>query len=51
MLHIQGRQYIDARRQQFLDVLPALRMARPLDIRVREFIDQDQGGAPQQGCV
>jgi len=36
---------IDARFQQFLDILPALGMARALDIGVRQFVDQDQGGA------
>ena len=45
MLHIECRPDIDACVQQFLDVLPALGMARPRftlrNVRVREFIDED----------
>ena len=40
VLHVQRREYIDARRQEFLDVLPALRVTRSLHVRVGEFVDQ-----------
>ncbi len=42
MLHIDRRIHIDAGVQQFVDILPALRMARTGRIRMREFIHQDQ---------
>ena len=42
MLHIQRGEDIDARGQQFIDILPALRMARALHVGMRQFVDQDQ---------
>jgi hypothetical protein len=39
VLHVQRGEHIDAGRQQLLDVLPALRMTRTLNIRMREFVD------------
>ncbi len=44
VLHVDGGEYIDAGIQQFLYVLPALRMTRAGRIRMRQFIDQDQFG-------
>lgn len=43
MLDVDGRPDIDARCQQFFDILPALGVARSGHIAVRELIDQDQG--------
>ena len=51
MLNIQRRENVDARRQQFFDVLPSLRVARALHIRVSEFVDQDERGTAQQRGV
>ena len=42
MLDIQRRPYVDAGRQQFLDVVPALRMAAARCVAVRQFIDQHE---------
>lgn len=51
VLHVHGRQHIDAGRQQFLDVLPALRMARTGHVRMGQFIHQYQRRRAQQGLV
>jgi len=42
VLNVQRGQHIDARVEQFLDVLPALGVARSRDIGVRDFVDQDE---------
>ena len=42
---------IDPGRQQFLDVLPALRMTRTGDVGVGQFVHQDQCGLAHQGAV
>ena len=50
MLDVERRPDVDAHRQQLVDVLPALGMARSGDVRVRELVDQDQRGlACQRG--
>lgn len=41
MLYVDGGQYIDARFQQLLNILPALGMARALHVGVRQLIHQD----------
>jgi hypothetical protein len=41
MLHVDRRVDVDAGDEQFLDVHPALRMARAQMIAVREFVDAD----------
>ena len=48
MLHIERGEYVDAGGQQFLDVLPTLRVALALPVRVRELIDQQQLRTAQQ---
>ena len=45
VLDVQRRPHIDAGGEQFVDVLPALRMAAARNIGVRVFIDQQQAGA------
>ena len=40
VLDVDGRDDVDAGREQLLDVLPALLVARPGDIGVRELVDQ-----------
>ena len=40
VLDVHGRDHVDARGQQLLDVLPSLRVARPGHVRVRELIDE-----------
>ncbi|SAK84336.1 hypothetical protein AWB82_05666 [Caballeronia glebae] len=42
VLDIDGRINVDARVEQFLHVLPALHVARALDVRVREFVDENE---------
>jgi hypothetical protein len=42
MLHVDGGVHVDARIEQFIDVLPALRMARAGDVRMCEFVDENQ---------
>jgi hypothetical protein len=42
VLHVDRRIDVDARVEQFIDVLPALQMARALHVRMREFVDEDQ---------
>ncbi len=40
VLDVDGRDHLDAGAQQLFDVLPALRVARSRDVRVRKLIDQ-----------
>lgn len=50
MLDVDGRYDVDARTKQFLDVLPALGVARARHVRVRQFVDEGDGrGAQQHG--
>ena len=51
MLDVQRRPDVDPRRQQFLDVLPSLRMAAARGIRVGVFIDEDEPRMALQGGV
>src|SRR5208337_5555149 len=55
MLHIERRPDADAGVQQFLDVLPALGMARKWlalgDIGMRQLVDEDRGGSAFQRGV
>ncbi|KAG0756219.1 hypothetical protein G6F22_020364 [Rhizopus arrhizus] len=51
MLHVQRGPDVDAGRQQFLDVLPALGVAGTGCVRVRQFIHQDQAGPSGQRAV
>ena len=51
VLHVDGRIDVDAGGQQFLDVLPALGMARSFDIAVRQLVDQDERGAARERRV
>ena len=46
VLHVHRGEDVDARGQQFLDVLPALRVARAGHVRVRQFVDQHQPRPP-----
>ena len=48
VLHVDGGVDVDTGRQQFLDVLPAFRMARARRVAVREFVDQHQVGVPRE---
>ena len=48
MLDVERGPDVDAGGQQFLHVLPALRMARPRDVGVRKLVDQDQRRPPRQ---
>ncbi|MDQ0583972.1 hypothetical protein QF030_006150 [Streptomyces rishiriensis] len=50
MLDVHGRHHVDARREQFLHVLPPLGVARARDVGVREFVHQgDARGAGEDG--
>ncbi|GAA2952531.1 hypothetical protein GCM10011428_85340 [Streptomyces violaceus] len=50
VLDVDGRDHVDARRQQLLHVLPALGVAGAGDVRVGEFVHQgDLGAAVQDG--
>ena len=51
MLDVQRRPDVDPRRQQFLNVLPSLRMAAARGIRVGVFINQDEPWVAFQGSV
>ena len=42
MLDVEAREDVDAARQQLVDVLPALRVARPRRVGMRELVDEDQ---------
>ena len=42
VLDVERREDVDAGREQLLDVLPALRMARARRVGVRELVDEDQ---------
>jgi hypothetical protein len=42
VLYVERGEDVDARVEQLLHVLPALRVARSLHVRVRQLIDQDQ---------
>lgn len=48
MLHVDGREDVDARLEHGLDVLPALRVLLARRVGVRELVDQAQLGAAQQ---
>ncbi len=48
MLNVQGAEDIDAGRQQFIHVLPALGMAHTRNIGMRQLVDQDEIGMAQQ---
>ena len=41
VLDVNGRNYIDTRRQNLLDILPTFLISRSSDIGVGELIDQD----------
>ncbi len=51
MLHVERGPDLDAGRDQLLDVLPALRMARARHVRMREFVDQQHLRARGQRAV
>ncbi|MNQ69347.1 hypothetical protein D3C85_839380 [compost metagenome] len=51
VLHVQRGPDVDAGRQQFLDVLPALGMARARRVGMGQFVHQHQVWTPQQGAV
>ncbi len=51
MLDIERGPDVDARRQQLLDVLPALGVTRAGGVRMRVFVDQKQVRLARQGCV
>ncbi len=51
VLDVERGPDIDARRQQFVDVLPALGMARARHIGVGIFVDQQQARPPRQRGV
>ena len=51
VLHIDRGQDVDARGQQFLDVLPTLRVTRAGGIAVRQFIDDQHGRVAGQRGV
>ncbi|PMQ15627.1 hypothetical protein JaAD80_14745 [Janthinobacterium sp. AD80] len=51
VLHVDGGQHVDAGGQQFLDILPALRMARAGHVRMGQFIHQYQRRRATQGLV
>ena len=48
VLHIERRPDINAGFQQFLHILPALGMARPGHIAVRQFVHQQHGRMPDE---
>ena len=51
MLHVDGRVDVDAGREQLLDILPALRMARAGMVAVRELVDDQQLGLARERAV
>ena len=51
MLDIERRVHIDAGVQQFLDVLPALRVTGARHVAVRQFVDQDERRVQHQRVV
>ena len=51
VLDVQRGEHVDARVQQFLDVLPALGVARAGGVGVRQFVDQRQPGLARQHRV
>ena len=51
MLDIQRGPYVDARVEQFLDVLPALGMATVRGVGVGKLVDNDQLGPSRQRGV
>ena len=51
MLDVEGGVDVDAGGQQFLDVLPALGVARARRVGVGVFVEQQQGGTATQRCV
>ena len=51
VLHVDRRVDIDAGREQFLDILPALRVPRAGNVRVRQLIHQNQGRLARQRCI
>ena len=51
VLDVDGCPDVDTRRQQFLDILPAFRMAAACRVAVGILVDQDQAGMPGQGRV
>ena len=51
MLDVEGREDVDAGVEQLLDVLPALRVARALGVRVGQLVDEEQARPPGEGGV
>jgi hypothetical protein len=51
VLDVEGGPDVDAGRDQLLDVLPTLRMARARHVGVGVFVDQQQPRLPRQGGV
>ena len=51
VLDVERREDVDAGREQLVDILPALRMARALDVRVGELVDEDQRGPARERAV
>jgi hypothetical protein len=51
MLYIDGAIDINARVEQFSDILPAFGVARAVDIGVRQFIHQDQRRVASEGGI
>src|SRR6476660_546335 len=51
MLDVDRRDHVDAGREQLLDILPAVRVARPGGVRVRELVDDRHLGMTGQQRV
>ncbi len=51
VLHIHGGIDVDAGLEQLVHILPALRVAGAGDVRMRQFVHQDQGGLSGQRGV
>ena len=51
MLYVQGGVDVDACLQQFLHVLPALRVSRAGGVGVGQLVDQEQLWMTGEGCV
>src|ERR1022692_5347475 len=51
MLDVERRVHIDAARQKFVDVLPALRMPRARCVGVGKLVDENQSRAPNERGV
>jgi hypothetical protein len=49
VLHVDGREHIDARGEQLLDVLPALGVTPARRVGVRELVEQQQRRSPGEG--